>query len=66
MVSYKGLNTARESIVTNICYTIWNINADEGITIFKSMISYIFHTVGNIIVSFFCSIRNKSGFIFIK
>ena len=48
MVSYKALNTLVKSITSNICHTIWNIDAGEFTTVVKSVISNISHTIRNV------------------
>ena len=66
MVSYKALNTKIKSLIPNRCDTIWNVDGSEGTANKKSLIPNRCDTIGNDIDSFFCSIRNKSSFIFIK
>ena len=48
MVSYKALNTAEESIISNTCYTVRNVDTFERITIPQSTIPNICHTIRNI------------------
>ena len=50
MVSYKALNTSIKSTISNICHTIWNIDAGERFTTPKSMISNICHAIWNDVV----------------
>ena len=66
MVSYKALNTSTKSIILNRCDTIWNIYSSEGAAPLKSRISNRCDTIGNCIVCYFCSVCNKSSFIFIE
>ena len=62
---YEGFATVK-SILSNRCDTIWNIYVSERSTIFKSTPSNSCDTIWNCIVCFFCSVCNKSSFIFIE
>ena len=55
-----------KSPISNRCDTIWNIYAGERIAPPKSALSNYCDTIWNCIVYFFCSICNKSSFIFIE
>ena len=57
--------TATESLNLNRCDTIWDIYAGERVAPHKSPISNRCDTIWNCIVCFFCSVCNKSSFIFI-
>ena len=64
---YAGERVAPpKSPLSNRCDTIWDIYAGEGFAKCKSRISDCFDTILNSIACFFCSIRNKSSFIFIE
>ena len=64
---YVGERVApQKSIILNRCDTIWNIYSSEGAAPLKSRISNRCDTIGNCIVCYFCSVCNKSSFIFIE
>ena len=56
----------QKSTLSNRCDTIWDIYAGEGLATQKSTLSNRCDTIGNCIVCFFCSVCNKSSFIFIE
>ena len=64
---YAGERVAiAKSMLSNRCDTIWDIYAGERVTTAKSILSNCCDTIWNCIVYSFCSVCNKSGFIFIE